>query len=238
MLLLPLCEFCRQPIREACANVGLELTFVPTKALVRVDLPALGAPTTPTCNSCCCSVGTAGVSGLYGSGTYSVTCSSSSTPSSQAGKLLYTRCKSCRGVVCLQLCGRPPPAHVTSARLLAKSFKLVSAHTRGRLPPTPVATAEHSVKPIFASMERAIFRTLSSRVAFTASLDCGSSSQGACKVRFDQLCSECRCRNTSRCWRYDGRLDLSKFALTYLYQLLILLGLGAICLVGHGRQLD
>jgi len=128
--------------------------------------------------------------------------------------------------------------HVTSARLLAKSFKLVSAHTRGRLPPTPVATAEHSVKPIFASMERAIFRTLSSRVAFTASLDCGSSSQGACKVRFDQLCSECRCRNTSRCWRYDGRLDLSKFALTYLYQLLILLGLGAICLVGHGRQLD
>jgi len=187
-------------------NVGLELTFVPTKALVRVDLPALGAPTTPTCNSCCCSVGTAGVPGLYGSGTYSVTCSSSSTASSQAGKLLYTRCQSCCGVVCLQLCGRPRLAHDTSARLLAKSFKLVSAHTRGRLPPTPVAKAEHSVKLIFASMEGAIFRTVSSRAAFTALLDCSSSSQSACKVSFDRLLSECWSRNTSRCWRYDGRL--------------------------------
>ena len=148
-------------------QVGSELTFVPTKALVRVDLPALGAPTTPTCNSCCCSVETAGVSGLHGSGTYSVTCSSSSTASSQAGKLLYTRCKSCCGVVCLQLCGRLRPAHDTSARYLAKSFKLVSAHTRGRLPPAPVAKAEHSVKLIFASMERAIFRTDSSRAAFS-----------------------------------------------------------------------
>ena len=163
------------------------LTLVPTKALVSVDLPALGAPTTPTCNSCCCSVGTAGVSGLYGSGTYSVTCSSSSTASSHAGKLLYTRCKSCCGVVCLQLCGKPRPAHDTSARLLAKSFKLVSEHTRGRLPPTPVAKAEHSVKPIFASMEHANIRTCSSRVVFTAFLECESCSQSAYKVTFDRF---------------------------------------------------
>ena len=210
-------------------NVGLGLTFVPTKALVRVDLPALGAPTTPTCNSCCCSVGTAGVSELYGSGTYSVTCSSSSAASSHAGKLLYTRCKRCCGVVCLQLCDRPRPAHDTSAGLLAKSFKLVSAHTRGRLPPKPVAKAEHSVKPIFASMERAILRTFSPRVALTALLDCGSSSQGACKISFDGLRSDCRCRNTSRCWRYDGRLDLFEF---WFY-----LPAGS-CLVGHGWQFE
>lgn len=132
--------------------MGRSFTFVPTKALVRVDLPALGAPTTPTCNSCCCSVGTVGTSGLYGSGTYSVKCSSSSSASSQAGKLLYTRCERCCGMACLQVRSRPRPVHATSVRMLLKSRRFVNTHTRCLLPPTAVAKAEHSVVPIFASM--------------------------------------------------------------------------------------
>lgn len=134
-------SFCRrlksEPSGVAIAANAVR-TLVPTSALVSVDLPAFGAPTTPTCSSCCCSVGTIGISGRYGCGTYSVYCSSSSI-SSQTAKLLNTFCDKRRGAVNLT---EPRSAPIDC--LEASSLKLINEQTRGLLGPSELQV-EHKV---------------------------------------------------------------------------------------------